>query len=139
MRTKDGLTHQQKKFCNEYLISLNATDAAIKAGYGKKSATSKGCQLLTNIKVSAFIDSKMQKAENKAEITAENILKRIDDLANNSRHDNVKIKALELLGKHLAMFTDKVIATMNVKQLSDQELEEMLPEAINILTNKGGK
>ena len=49
------ITAKQEAFCREYLIDLNATQAAIRAGYSEKTAAEQSSRLLTNVKVSDFI------------------------------------------------------------------------------------
>lgn len=49
------LTDKQRRFCEEYLIDLNATQAAIRAGYSKKTAPQQAARLLTNVKVQNYI------------------------------------------------------------------------------------
>jgi len=127
------LTPKQKRFIDNYLISLNANDAAIKAGYKEKTARSMGCQLLTRINIREILDERIKSIEDKTEITVEYVLKGINDLAKNAKNESVRARAFELLGKHLAMFTDKVISSMNVKTLTDEELDSLVPEALEIL------
>lgn len=59
---RDGLTRKQQRFVEEYLIDLNATQAAIRAGYSAKTAGQGGGQLLKNIQIAAAIDAAL--AEN---------------------------------------------------------------------------
>ena len=75
MTTKDSkLKAQQERFINEYLIDMNATQAAIRAGYSAKSAYSQGQRLLKKDEVDKAIQSKL-KSINKATIaTAEEVL-----------------------------------------------------------------
>lgn len=105
------LTDKQRMFCKEYLIDLNATQAAIRAGYSHKTAQEQGSRLLTNVMVTEYIQKLMDKRTNKVELTAENILKDIIETrkaaASDEKH-NDRLKANELLGKHLKMWTDKV-------------------------------
>lgn len=54
-----SLTEKQQRFANEHLIDLNATQAAIRAGYSSKSAEQQGSTLLRNPKVRAYIDERM--------------------------------------------------------------------------------
>ena len=75
------MTNRQKIFCNEYLISLNATNAAIKAGYSEKTANEQGARLLANVSVQEYLKKKMQKREEKLEITAERVLKELARIA----------------------------------------------------------
>jgi len=51
MRGEKGLTPKQRIFCREYLLDLNATQAAIRAGYSQKTADPQGPRLLGNVRV----------------------------------------------------------------------------------------
>lgn len=75
------LTKKQEIFVAEYLVSLNATSAAIAAGYSAKSAESQGCQLLQNPKVAEQIAKKAEKRIGKLEISSERILGELARLA----------------------------------------------------------
>lgn len=76
------LTARQQKFVNEYLVSGNATKAAVAAGYSQKTAYSAGGRLLKNVEVSTVIAARQQKASEKANLTLEAHLERLNDLAN---------------------------------------------------------
>jgi phage terminase small subunit len=71
------MTNKQKIFVKEYLIDLNATQAAIRAGYSKKTAYSHGQRLLKHVEIQNLLTSAMHKREEKAEITAERVLKEL--------------------------------------------------------------
>ena len=114
------LTPKQQCFVNEYLIDLNATQAAIRAGYSEKTANRIGPQLLVKTCVSEAIQQARQELEKRTQITADLVLKELaaialDDASDVSdsrlRYTN-KIRALELLGKHLGMFKEKVSVEM---------------------------
>lgn len=75
------LTKKQETFVAEYLTDLNATRAAIAAGYSEKNADKIGSQLLGNPRVSAFIAEKHGKRINRLEITADRVLQEIAKLA----------------------------------------------------------
>lgn len=68
------LSPKQLRFCVEYLTDLNATQAAIRAGYSKKTAYSQGQRLLKNVEVQAEISKRQAKRLEKAEITQERVL-----------------------------------------------------------------
>jgi phage terminase small subunit len=68
------LTDKQRLFCDEYLIDLNATQAAIRAGYSPKTADQQASRLLTNVKVQEYIKGKQGKLADKLEITQERVL-----------------------------------------------------------------
>jgi phage terminase small subunit len=57
------LTAKQQRFCDEYLIDLNATQAAIRAGYSPKTAAQAAARLLTNVKVQEYIAKRMAEKE----------------------------------------------------------------------------
>ncbi len=65
------LSPKQKRFCQEYLIDLNATKAAVRSGYSKKTAKEQGSRLLTNVAVSEFIKSNQDNTAKRLEITAQ--------------------------------------------------------------------
>lgn len=144
------LTPKQKLFCKYYLISLNATDAAIKAGYSKKTAKEIGAENLTKPHIQEYLESRMNKRAEKLEITADKVISEIAKLAFANTTDILEItdsgvvikdlskldttciasaeevfdkegiklgvklklhdktKNLELLGRHLGLFKDKV-------------------------------
>ena len=68
-------------FVKEYLIDLNATQAAIRAKYSKKTAEQQGARLLTNVKVSAAIQKQMDKRAAKIDLTADRVLQEVSHSA----------------------------------------------------------
>lgn len=120
------LTNKQKLFVNEYLIDLNATQAAIRAGYSAKTAYSIGEEILKKPEVSASIQEAMDKRAEKAQITAAEVLEGIKRVVARCEQAepvldkdgqptgeyvfqaNAALKGFELLGKHLKLFTEKV-------------------------------
>lgn len=69
-----GLTTKQKVFAYEYLRCFNATQAALAAGYAKKSAHDTGCKLLKHPEVAEVIGTKIRRAERKADVTIEEVV-----------------------------------------------------------------
>lgn len=152
-----GLTDQQELFAREFLVDLNATQAAIRAGYSAKTANQQGARLLANVKVAARIRELMAERSERTEINADQVLEQLmrlgfsdirelfadgalRDIAELSDGiaaavssvevvtrptgekdedgrpivDHVhkirmtdKVRPLELLGKHLAMFVER--------------------------------
>ncbi len=184
-----ALTDKQKRFCEEYLIDLNATQAAIRAGYSPKTAEQTASRLLRNVKVQEYIAKRQKELSRSTEITQERVIKELALIAfsNNADYAHVvekkmqveaggalvdvldkdgkpvmyrtvepvlteelteeqkralavikngrdglevkscdKVKALELLGKHLGIFTDKIEA--NVNDTTRSELQELLAQ-----------
>lgn len=143
-----ALTEKQKKFVEEYLIDLNATQAAIRAGYSVKTADVQSSRMLGNVKVQQAIAEKMAERSRRTGINQDRVLMELakiafvnaDDVINAqdattkegaSRDDLAaiqsikvksfgedgiereikladKLKALEMLGRHLGMWNDKL-------------------------------
>lgn len=78
---KNSLNDQQQRFVEEYVKDLNATQAAIRAGYAEKTAHSQGSRLLKNVKVIEAIAKKQKKVAERAELDAAAILQRWADIA----------------------------------------------------------
>ena len=126
MNKKPGLSKKQKAFCREYVIDFNATQAAVRAGYSKKTANQQGPRLLVNVGVQEYIKALTAKAAEKNELTVESVLNDIAEVKkrclqaipvldkDGSETGEYKfdpssaLKACELEGKYLAMFTDKL-------------------------------
>ena len=177
---KRKLTPKQERFCEEYIVDLNATQAAIRTGYSQYSAKEIGYENLTKLHIQKKIRDLADKRSERTGITADSVLKEIarcafldprkffnkggqlkdmidldPDVAAAARMDisvtkiNEKIAktakirfvdkkgALELLGKHLMLFTDRIETpetTMSHKfqidtsNMSNRELEEFINE-----------
>ncbi|MCF5179620.1 terminase small subunit [Pseudomonas syringae] len=72
-----ALTAKQQRFVDEYLIDLNATQAATRAGYSKKTANEQGSRLLANVSVSAAIRQGMNARSGRVEITQDMVIKEL--------------------------------------------------------------
>lgn len=90
-----------KRFCNEYIIDLNATQAAIRAGYSEKTAYSQGHRLLKNVEVQDRIKSMQTDLQKASGITALKVLKEHQKIAFSSiahLHNSwIKMKDFEAL------------------------------------------
>ena len=184
-----ALTDKQKRFCEDYLLDLNATQAAIRAGYSPKTAEQTASRLLRNVKVQEYIAKRQKELSRSTHITQERVIKELALIAfsNNADYARVvekkmqtevdgmlvdvlgedgkpimyrtvepvltdelteeqkralavikkgrdglevksfdKVRALELLGKHLGIFTEKIEA--NVNDTTRSELQELLAQ-----------
>jgi len=75
------LTPKQKRFVDEYLIDLNATQAAIRAGYSKKNADKIGWELLGKTRIKAAIDKAIKAREERTKVTQDKVVKELAKLA----------------------------------------------------------
>ena len=170
------LTAKQRLFCDEYLIDLNVTQAAIRSGYSAKYANDRGYELLDKPAIKEYVDKAIAERSKRTGINQDRVIKelariafvKVDDVINintanvkkNASPDDLaviqsvkvkkiptkfgdgvereikladKMKALELLGKHLGMFTEKLEVNANInntkkldsilQQLEDQDNE----------------
>ena len=151
---KIKLTVKQQAFVDEYLIDLNATQAAIRAGYSAKTADQQGSRMLKNVKVQQAVSQAMAERSKRTGVNQDRVVQELarlafvkmsdivdsegnikydaseDDLAciesfKNKSFDTdsgsgteneikifSKLKALEMLGKHLGMWNDKLDITV---------------------------
>lgn len=135
----DALTEKQKKFCDEYLLDCNATQAAIRAGYSPKTAYSIGEENLRKPELKAYIDEQLkilhsQKTADAQEVLeyltavmrgehTEQTLKLIGDGVQSITDIDVsakeRLKAAELIGKRYGMFKDNVSVDLEPVMIVD--------------------
>lgn len=75
------MNKKQRRFAEQYLLDLNATQAAIRAGYSEKTAHSQGPRLLDNVEVADYIKKKMDERSERTKIDADWVLKRLGEEA----------------------------------------------------------
>ena len=121
------LTAKQKRFCDEYLIDLNATQAAIRAGYSKKTAYAIGNENLNKPDLKNYIEERMAEKEKHLIADQDEVLKYLTSvLRGESESEEIvvenigartmkkapsekdKLKAAELLGKRYSLFKENV-------------------------------
>lgn len=126
------MTARQMRFCDEYLIDLNATQAAIRAGYSEKNARNIASENLAKPNIRAYIDQRM--AEKESELIADQdevlkyltsvlrgnaksevvVVENIGDYMSKARtmqkapDEKERLKAAELLGKRYGLYTDRI-------------------------------
>ena len=119
------LTPKQAAFCREYVVDLNATQAAIRAGYSRRTANEQGAQNLAKLSIRAEVGRLLAERAQRVEVDADFVVRALVENVQRSmqvvpvldgegnpigqyRYNGaVANKALELLGRHLGMFTDK--------------------------------
>ena len=111
MMNKIEITKKQKSFADEYLKDYNGKQAAIRAGYSEKSAETQASRMLSYAKVAEYLGKRQIEKEKKIGITIEAIIEELREVGfgvvdGEKLKMNDKIKALELLGKHLGMFSE---------------------------------
>lgn len=96
-----------KRFCEEYLVDLNATQAAIRAGYKPSAAHVQGCRLMKREDVKAEIARRKAEMGERALVSAEEVLREVMRIAFSEGNEATRdrLKALDMLMRHLGMFT----------------------------------
>ena len=144
------MTPKQKRFCDEYLIDTNATQAAIRAGYSEKTAYSIGQRLLKDVEVDSYIKERAEAINNKNIADATEVMQYLTSVLRGKETEEVivvegvgdgcssarrmdkkvsakeMLKAAELIGKRYGLFTDKigVEGVIPVVIAGDDALEE---------------
>lgn len=117
------LTQKQRRFVDEYIISGNATQAAIKAGYSKRSAQQTGAENLLKPVIKAELDKRNAEIQSKKTMDMREVMERLAAMARGETTEETvtnkgevfetatknsdKLKALELIGKRFGAWTDK--------------------------------
>lgn len=146
------LTQKQKAFCDYYIETGNATEAAIKAGYKKKTARQIGSMNLTKVDIKNYIDERLEIIESKRIADAAEVLKYLTSAMRGEVNEEVvvvegygdgcseakiikkeigakdRIKAAELLGKRHRLFVDKVEQTVDATVNSTAKLDSILQQ-----------
>ncbi len=105
------MTPKQTRFVEEYLIDLNATQAATRAGYSAKRAAEQGYQLLQKTTVQQAIQNAQQTRSKRTEITQDEViegLRKEATLEGDGSSHSARVSAWAHLGKHLGIFTDNL-------------------------------
>ena len=128
-----SLNARQERFCQEYVVDLNGMQAAIRADYSEDSAASIASENLTKPNIAKRIADIQRDRAVTLSITQEWVLSRLQENAisclsgGEEGNPAAANKALELLGKHMAMFTDKVDHTSSDKSMTPNRIELVAP------------
>lgn len=132
------LKANREAFCQAYTIHWNATRAAKESGYSEKTAAEQGYELLQNTSVKDRIAQITGHALSEIGVSRERVLSALANVAFSESEEykpSDKLKALELLGKYLKLFTErhelsgldgKPIETVSRSELSDLQLDEKI-------------
>lgn len=126
------LKEKQLIFAKEYLVSMNATESAIKAGYSEKTAYSQGCRLLKNVKVKAYIDYHLKDRASKLDITPNRILEELGHIAFfdiSNIYDGITLKEVSELPESITR------AISGIKSRLEKTDGENISEVIEIKSN----
>jgi phage terminase small subunit len=128
------MNEKQKRFCDEYLKDLNASKAAIRAGYSKNRAKEIGYQLLHKTTLQKYLKTKLEKIEKLNDLTIEKVIKELQKIGFDIEPDGEimfytnKIKALEILLEYLQLKDNGGINELIVKFI---DLTKKKEEAIS--------
>jgi phage terminase small subunit len=136
------LTRKQTLFVSEYLVDLNAAHAAFRAGYSAHTAKEIGYRLLHKPEVAEAIRRAVEARAERLQLSSEDVLRSIVDIRGMAVTEGKLTQALranELLGRHLKLFTDRVEHTGpdgGIIEISDIELSNRLLTLIAILEER---
>jgi len=122
-----ALTAKQQRFVAEYLIDLNATQAAIRAGYSEKTAYSIGGENLKKPEIADAVAAGQAKRAGVVEITAEKVLRDLEEVRVMALKDGAygpAAKAIELCGKHIGMFVERSESSVTLNNAIDRPPQE---------------
>lgn len=126
------LTAKQERFISEYLIDLNATQAAIRAGYSEKTATEQASRLLTNVKVQETISKAQNKTATKLEITKDRIVEELAKIAFADMRKAVKWGPTQNTKQ---MIDGTVVVSSGVTLIDSSELDDDTAAAVSEIAN----
>lgn len=137
---RHGLTRKQERFCREYLIDHNATQAAIRTGYSADSARQIGSENLSKLNISKRIEQLEQKLGEAVNITRAEIRRDLQSIIDNPDATfSVRLRAIELKGKMIGAFAGKDEGADDDDMLMiEPQLYEMLEKLVDRRTGEIG-
>lgn len=129
------LTAKQRAFVREYLIDLNATQAAIRAGYSEDTARAIGCENLTKPDIAAAIEAAMKNRAERTDITADRVLKELAKIGFSDIRKAIKWQGTLVTEEDNPDGGDtlviKNVVTNNVTLISSDEIDDETAAAIS--------
>jgi phage terminase small subunit len=104
------MTPKQQAFCREYLVDKCGSKAAVRAGYAPKQAKKTACDLLKRPEIRKAVNSGLKEQAERTLMTADAVLLRLQTLSEKAEHAgefSAAIRAVESIGKHYKLFTDR--------------------------------
>jgi len=118
------MTPKQRRFCDEYLIDLNATQAAIRAGYSKKTATVIGAENLTKPYIKEYIEKRMAEKESELIADQNEVMKYLSSVMRRELKESVVVT--------LQNKTEKWVKDEDTGKLKKQTITEESPAVVDI-------
>ena len=118
------MTAKQKRFCDEYLIDLNATQAAIRAGYSRKTAKQIGQENLTKLDIKEYIEKRMEEKEKELIADQDEVMRYLSAVMRREHKESVVVT--------LQNKTEKWVMDEDTGKLKKQTITEEIPEVIEI-------
>ena len=122
------LTSKQNRFVEEYLIDLNATKAAIRAGYSEKTAFSIGCENLKKPYIHKKIKALLGNMTEKSKELRGWVLNQMQKESMEAKSDSARIKALELLGRYLGLWNDKIDLSIGINSQRKKDIDKFIDD-----------
>ncbi|MFX0202741.1 MAG: terminase small subunit, partial [Candidatus Hodarchaeota archaeon] len=131
LQQNSKLTERQKRFCREYLVDLNATQAAIRARYSKKSSYSIGEENLKKPKIRNYIRGLLTLRCIRTQVTSDKVIEELRKVvfAKKDVKTRDKLKALDMLAKHVGLFDKQVREFPEI--LKERELPQTHPDTFS--------
>lgn len=133
------LNEKQKCFCDEYLVDLNATQAAVRAGYSEKTARAMGSENLSKPYIQEYIAARQQERIERTEIKQDDVVKELANIAFSNITDYVKVvekeMRIEIDGKLVPVYDEdgSPVKFKTVEPILTDELTEQQKKALAVI------
>lgn len=133
------LTEMQRKFCDEYLIDLNATQAAIRAGYSERTANEQGARLLAKVSIQEYLTKRKAERMERVEVTQDFVLRELIEIASVKATDYARVvekqAMVEVNGVRIPLEDEhgNPIVYRTVEPVLTEELTEAQKKALSVI------